>query len=42
MEKSQQIIDENNKEIEKIDEELAEEKQDSDKKVNSFASKWGL
>ena len=33
---------ENNKEIEKIDEELAEEKQDSDKKVNSFASKWGL
>lgn len=26
----------------KTDEELAEEKQDSDKKVNSFASKWGL
>ena len=26
----------------KRDEELAEEKQDSDKKVNSFASKWGL
>ena len=26
----------------KSDEELAEEKQDSDKKVNSFASKWGL